>query len=565
MRQEALSSLGQGSHLSRRRLVGLGTLGVAAAIAAACGGDNDSGRSAGVIQPSAGPQAAGEGTPKRGGRAVAVVNSSQRYLSVDPVANGDQIAHVGNASILMNEHLLTFDYNEPSKIAFRLAESIEQPDPTTYVVHLRGGVKFSNDDALTAESVKLGIARHDRKIPGSPFATLSAIPVFPRVESIDPTTVRLRTDKPYPDMYQDLWGPLGIPVSPKYYATAEDPLGFAEAKQLRPVTAAPFKVTNFRPRETIEAERFDGYWGGPKYLDRINNPAIAEDATRVTLLKTGEAHLIGLVPPQDVEDVQKDKSINLDSRTGVKIQFLFYNLLRAPFGPPSPKTRAFRRAIVMATDRDAIVKNIWLGQGKVGDSILMPWQFGYKAQPLIPYDPKGARQLLEQNDWDFSYTCRFLGTQGAFTADKAFIEATVDMIRQVGVKVDLQILSDYSTFVQTVSSTSPDIQAKFDMFITSLTQWPEPTSGLPNRLDGNNILRYDDPQLRALIEQALYDVNNESRAKTIAEVQRIAVDACAHAPMGFQNYAIAWRKELKGVKLTGLEGWDLRDAWLDKA
>ena len=27
--------------------------------------------------------------------------------------------------------------------------------------------------------------------------------------------------------------------------------------------------------------------------------------------------------------------------------------------------------------------------------------------------------------------------------------------------------------------------------------------------------------------------------------------------------AIAWRKELKGVKLTGLEGWDLRDAWLE--
>jgi peptide/nickel transport system substrate-binding protein len=431
------------------------------------------------------------------------------------------------------------------------------------LIKLRSGVKFSNEDTLTSESVKFGIERQDRKIRPTPFT--GVIPVYPRVEAVDTGTVRLKIDKPYPDMYQDLMGPLGIPVSVKYYQSADDPWGFNEQKLLKPVTAAPFKVRNFRPRETFELERFEGYWGGPKYLDQINNPAIAEDSTRVTLLKTGEAHLIGNVPPQDIADLQKDRNLNLDSRPGIKIQHLFYNALRTPFGPPSAKTRAFRRAMLMAIDREAIIKNIWQDQGKVADSVLLPSQFAYKAQPLIPYDPKAAKALLEQNGWDFNYSPKFLGTQGAFTADKAFIEASVDMLREIGVKVDLQILADYSSFVQIVTNREPDNLAKWDMVITSLTMAPQPARRLWGIFGPDDVLaHYDNPELDALLDKQLNDVNDESRRKTIEEIQRFAVDECALGPMGFQNYAIAWRKELKGVKLTSQEGWDLRDAWLDK-
>lgn len=549
--------------VSRRRLLaGLGTAGLAAALVAACGGGGGSGESNSASQ--AGSQSSNnEGTPKKGGRAVAVVNSSQAYLSVDPGAHGAQYAHFGNASILMNEHLLTFDWDDTSKFKMRLAERIEQPEPTIYLVHLRKGVTFSDGEPVTAESVKFAMLRQDRKIRGTPFT--GAIPAFPETEVIDQSSIRLKLAKPYPDMYQDLAGPLGIPVSQKYYATSDDQWGFAEQKLFKPVTAAPFKVRNFRPRENIEVERFDGYWGGPKYLEQVANPAIAEDATRVTLLITGEAHLIGNVPPQDIASLQKDKNLNVDSRPGTKIQHLFYNALKTPFGPPTPRTRAYRRAMLMAIDREAIVKNIWQGQGKVADSVLLPSQFAYKAQPLIPYDPKGARALLEQSGWDFNFTVKFLGTQGAFTADKAFIEASVDMLRQIGVKIDLQVLADYSSFVQIVTNREPDNLAKWDMTITSLTMQPQPARRMWNIFGPDDVLaHYDSPELDALLDAQLFDVNDATRSKTLMEIQRVAVDECALGPMGFQNYTIGWRKELKGVKITPLEGWDLRDAWLDK-
>jgi ABC-type transport system substrate-binding protein len=245
---------------------------------------------------------------------------------------------------------------------------------------------------------------------------------------------------------------------------------------------------------------------------------------------------------------------------------MHYNSRRTPFGPPSAKTRAFRRAMLMAVDREAIVKNIWQGQGKVADSPMVPSQFAYKAQPLIPYDPKAAKQMLTEAGWDFNYGLKVFGSQGAFTADKALIEATASMLGEIGVKVDLQIVADYSSLTQMWGSKDADQRAKWDIIVSTLTMQPQPARRVWGIFGPDNVIsQYDNPQLNALLEENLVDTNDVTRAKKLEEIQRFVMDEAAVGPLGFQFYTIAWRKELKGVKITPLEGWDLRDAWLDKA
>src|SRR5688572_417903 len=63
-------------------------------------------------------------------------------------ANDEGTARVGQ---LMYESLM--DTGDDLRAHPRLAERLEQPDPLTYVVHLRRGVKFHDGHELTARDV----------------------------------------------------------------------------------------------------------------------------------------------------------------------------------------------------------------------------------------------------------------------------------------------------------------------------------------------------------------------------------------------------------------------------
>src|SRR5262249_48835859 len=135
-----------------------------------------------------------------------------------------------------------------------------------------------------------------------------------------------------------------------------------------------------------------------------------------------------------------------------------------------------------------------------------------------------------------------------------------------GVKVDLQIIADYSTLTQMWGSRDQDQRAKWDIIVSTLTMQPQPARRVWGIFGPDNLIsQYDNLQMNALLEDQLADVNNESRAKKREEVQRFVMDECAVGPMGYQFSSIGGRKELKGVKITPLEGGDLRDVWLEKS
>lgn len=567
----------EGNYWTRRRLsrrtfvrgTFVASAGLAGAALIGCGDDDDDGDATNVpdgTTTGTTPTTAPTGTPKRGGKIRVIHNSGQAFPFVDPARHGTQVAHFGNASILMNDHLMTFDW-ETKEVIPRLAQSVEVVDDLTYVVNLRQGVKFHDGETLTAEDVVFAMSRFNTDNEGSTVLIASKPQVFPAAEAIDEHTVRLKLEFPFPDMLSLLAGAQGVPVSKKAYSTASDPFGYSEGRITNPVTAGPFRVTDFRAREYITVGRFDEYWDGPKYLDTIENPVISEDASRVTQLITGEAHLIGNIPPQDLAELEKKSDILVDSRPGVKTQELFYNSLRPPFGQPqgapTPQSRDFRKAMLMAIDRQALVDFIWDGKGDVADSFMHPVQFGYKPQVLDEYNPQRAKALLEQAGWDFNYVVKFPGTQGAFTADRAYIEAAVQMLRDIGVKINLEVIADYSSYVQMLTNREPDNLAKWDMTITNLTMSPDSAIRVRGILGPNDVLaHYDHPDLNAMLDKMLKTVDDEERAAQLDAIQKFVADEAAISGLTYQHYAIGWRKNLKGMKIA-YEGWDLRDAWLD--
>src|SRR5581483_10070030 len=77
-----------------------------------------------------------------------------------------------------------------------LAESWENPDSSTWIFHIRKGVKFHNGNDFTADDIKFTMERITDPNGKSPRA--ANWPSLESIEAPDPTTLIIKTKGPYP-------------------------------------------------------------------------------------------------------------------------------------------------------------------------------------------------------------------------------------------------------------------------------------------------------------------------------------------------------------------------------
>src|SRR5581483_9736024 len=76
-------------------------------------------------------------------------------VTLDPPMFTDVYSNYVSSQI--HETLFQVEYD--MKVVSLLAEKLEQPNDTTYVITLRKGVKFHNGEELTSDDVKFSFAR----------------------------------------------------------------------------------------------------------------------------------------------------------------------------------------------------------------------------------------------------------------------------------------------------------------------------------------------------------------------------------------------------------------------
>ena len=61
----------------------------------------------------------------------------------------------------------------------------------------------------------------------------------------------------------------------------------------------------------MELTRFEEYWDGPAYLDKVIAREITENTTRLTGLRTGELHLINDIPLDRVGELEAEGALQV--------------------------------------------------------------------------------------------------------------------------------------------------------------------------------------------------------------------------------------------------------------
>jgi peptide/nickel transport system substrate-binding protein len=337
----------------------------------------------------------------------------------------------GNAGISAVGKVLMKNIVEPltemnpadSSVMPRLATSWKLIDKTTWQFTLQKGVKFHDGTEFNAEAVAFNIKRlYDKRIgsltKGKFFSHLTM-----EGKALDSYTIEVKTDK-FEPLLPTLMSILSI-CSPN---TPLDKL------TRQPIGTGPYKFIKWEPGSQIVLERFDGYWGKQPQVKKAVYVWRNESAVRAAMVEMGEADLTPEIAIQDAKRPDTDYSYFNSETTQLVI-----DLREAPLND-----KRVRMALNLAVDRNAIRGSILSKDVIPASQLNLPNIFGYNpALKPWPYDPKKARQLLDEASRDgvpVNKEILLVGRIGMYPSNQEVMEALLSMFKVVGFNVKLKMV-----------------------------------------------------------------------------------------------------------------------------
>ncbi len=175
-------------------------------------------------------------------------------------------------------------------------------------------MRFHDGEPFNADTVLFNFDRMFRKnldkwgikdVPaGASFEKL--YPMVTRWEKVGDTPCVVHTSEPV----AMLWDALGRePLVPKAYTIKHGVEGLNE----RPVGTGPWRMVEWKRKDSMRFERWDGYWGPPPLVKRMRFQTIPEGAARIAALRAGQVALVEAVPPIDAAGLGRDPAFKVVS------------------------------------------------------------------------------------------------------------------------------------------------------------------------------------------------------------------------------------------------------------
>ena len=310
-------------------------------------------------------------------------------------------------SVPMFNRLVEFEIGT-TNIVPALAESwTVSPDGKTYTFKLRKGVKFHsnanfkptrdfNADDVVFSWNRMADDNHPfhKMTAGQTFAyyeDMGMKNIVDNVQKVDDYTVRFNLKRPEAPFLADMAMDFASILSQEYFE-AMAKKGTPNAADVYPIGTGPFEYVAYQKDATIRYKAFDQYWKGRPKVDSLVY-SITRDATaRYAKLKTGECQVMAFPKPADLDEMKKDPSLVLQQKEGLNIGYIAFNTQKKPFD-----NKLVRQALNLATNKEAILKAVYLGNGQMAKNPIPPilWSYNNSIKDY-PYDPAKAKELLAQ-------------------------------------------------------------------------------------------------------------------------------------------------------------------------
>lgn len=453
------------------------------------------------------------------------------------------------------------------------------------------GEPFTVDDAIF--TINLNAQNYDELWAYQPYAFFMNY-----AEAIDEDTVRVHfydrdSGEPMACAYPEL---VCIPMLPEHLLRDRTPsyIGF-EWEGVFPDSDIPIVGTGpFMATPDIYDEFING-----DYLTLVRNPnyhwavdkdeevqfdklvlSFYDDATAMsTALRNGELDAAQF-PPQTYNAIKNADYANITCYDGLKAtQYwteISFNMNEA--GPnPSRLDPDIRTAIAMATDKDYIVSQFYLGLAEPGTTLISPvntyWHYEPTADEIIDFNIDAANDLLDAagyTDENGDGIREVTATSLAFTEGWAPLEKPLQydmMIRQefpeevsianyleqkwheIGVDINYRVISEAQLGTEAYAYSydtmiwywSADPDPNFMLFCQSVKSW-----------NGWNDNLYTSPAYEDNYNLTVTTLDPEERKVYVDNCQRVNYEDCGYILLAYAYQTYAWRTDT----FTGWGDWD---------
>lgn len=443
------------------------------------------------------------------------------------------VHQTGTAStlrVLENIHdpLVTVDEN--LQVIPNLAESFDiSDDGLTYTFRLREGVKFHNGKTMTSADVKYSFER--AMDPDTGAVNFEVFNDVDTIDTPDDLTVIVRLSQVNAPFLSRL---------AENGAGAIMPEGTGDVQGTTPIGAGPFTFERREFGNEVEFARFDDYWKGPAYLDRVIAREITEPTVRLTGLRTGELHLINDIPADRVAEVSQDPDLEVRTWFPLNWDFVNFNHEVEPFDDPN-----VRLAFDLMIDKEMLLEGALWGEGQNTASPSFPAHASYN-QDLTnrAQDFDRARELLAEAGYGPGKLDVVFKVTTNYPYHVEAAQIMLEWFRAGGVNMSIEQL----TWSDWLSQVWVDRDFQMSM-MNFFTLW-EPDYlyySLWHSTGGFNYRNVNDPVIDALAEKARATVDHDARMDIYKEIQQRIFDEAHDVVLWFRNGSIGAQPSVGGL------------------
>lgn len=510
---------------------------------------------------------------------ISAVAFYYHYTKAVPIAGGDYTEGIVGQPLYVNPVLAAgndadadlcaliysglFKYDADGKIVPDLAESYEvSNDKLTYTMHLKKDIKWHDGEPFSAADVLFTIQVIQDPAFKSPLRqSWQGV----GVEMVDDNTVRFLLQTPYAFFLNNL----SVGILPKHIWETLAPGNYPLAEyNLRPVGTGPYKFINFEKDSegnilSYQLRADENYYSGRPYITNFNLSFYYDEDSMTEAYNNKQIFGMSYVSPSKVPNIKSRRSSDVHAINIPRYFAVFFNQQKSKVLADSE----VRKALSMAIDRQAIIKEVLSGEGKEIYSPIPPGTFGFTDDvKKFSFDVEKANKTLDDDGWKKG-SDGFRAKNGQAlefkmeTTDWPDLMQTADMLKQewatVGAKVDYESLP------------VADIQQNFIrpreyealLFGQMLGVDPDPFAfwhSSQTHDPGMNLALYNNPDVDKLLEKIRQEMDPASRLDYYKKFQQ---DVASDAPAAFlysPNYLYVTSKKVQGVDINAVTTPDRR-------